>query len=325
MMQDFSASPAAPPVYQPPTYRLAFHGAGGSLFLLILKNLFLTVITLGVYAAWARAERRKYMWSSTEIAGQRLVFTGTGLELFKGYLKVLAAYIAFAFIPVIGNYFIPGSRPILQIVLAVAVIFLVPFVIYWSRAYLLSRTRWRGIHFGLEPGAGAYAKTFIGGYLLTLLTLGIYGPVWLNRLRAILLNNTRFGTERFSYDGGNADAFWIGFKGFLFSVLTLGIYYFWYAAEMNRFVLSHTSFMGARGKSDLTAGDMFAILVGSVLGTALTLGIAFPWIMVWATRKVLDRITFVGEVDFALVAQRSSAGNAASDALAHDLGVDLAL
>ena len=324
-MQDSFAFTDTSPVYQPPVHHLQFHGDGTSLFLLILKNLFLTVITLGVYAAWARAERRKYMWSSTEIAGQRLVFTGTGLELFKGYLKVLAVYVAFLAIPVIANLIIPGSRVILQIMLSVAVLGLIPFAVYWSRAYLLSRTRWRGLHFGLERGAGPYAKAFIGGYLLTLLTLGIYAPAWLNRLRGILLNNTRFGTERFSYDGSNADAFWIGFKGFLFSVLTLGIYYFWYAAEMNRFVLSHTSFMGARGRSDLTAGDMFAILVGSVLGTALTLGIAFPWIVVWSMRKMLDRITFVGEVDFALVAQRASAGNAASDALAHDLGVDLAL
>jgi uncharacterized membrane protein YjgN (DUF898 family) len=324
-MQDAVAFTDAPPAYEPPVHRLRFHGDGTSLFLLILKNLFLTVITLGVYAAWARAERRKYMWSSTEVSGQRLVFTGTGLELFKGYLKVLAVYIAYLAIPLLANLILPGSRQILQVVLSLAVLGLIPFAIYWSRAYLLSRTRWRGLQFGLEPGAGAYAKAFIGGYVLTVLTLGIYGPVWLNRLRGILLNNTRFGTERFSYDGSNGDAFRIGFKGFVFSVLTLGIYYFWYAAEMNRFVLSHTSFMGARGRSDLTARDMFAILVGSVLGTALTLGIAFPWIVVWATRKMLDRITFVGEVDFALVAQRSSAGDAASDALAHDLGVDLAL
>ena len=274
-MQDAVAFTDAPPAYEPPVHRLRFHGDGTSLFLLILKNLFLTVITLGVYAAWARAERRKYMWSSTEVSGQRLVFTGTGLELFKGYLKVLAVYIAYLAIPLLANLILPGSRQILQVVLSLAVLGLIPFAIYWSRAYLLSRTRWRGLQFGLEPGAGAYAKAFIGGYVLT--------------------------------------------------VLTLGIYYFWYAAEMNRFVLSHTSFMGARGRSDLTARDMFAILVGSVLGTALTLGIAFPWIVVWATRKMLDRITFVGEVDFALVAQRSSAGDAASDALAHDLGVDLAL
>src|SRR5882724_3796491 len=110
-MQDSGAVVAAPVAYDPPVHRLSFHGDGTSLFLLILKNLFLTVITLGVYAAWARAERRKYMWSSTEISGQRLVFTGTGLELFKGYLKVLAVYLVFLVLPIAANFVIPGSRP----------------------------------------------------------------------------------------------------------------------------------------------------------------------------------------------------------------------
>jgi uncharacterized membrane protein YjgN (DUF898 family) len=320
-----SAAIAAPPTYEPPVHRLRFCGDGASLFLLILKNLFLTVITLGIYAPWARAERRRYIWGSTEIAGQRLVFTGTGLELFKGYLKVLVVYVAFAAIPPIVNRFVPGSQIYVQVLLALALVGLIPFAVYWSRGYLLSRTKWRGIQFGLRPGAAPYAKVFLGGYLLTLLTLGIYAPVWLNRLRAILLERTRFGTEAFSYDGSNKDAFRIGIKGFVLSLLTLGFYYFWYAAEMNRFVMSHTSFMAARGRSELTGKDMLVIVGGSILGTALTLGLAFPWIAVWSTRRLLERITFVGEVDFALVLQRASAGNAASDALAHDLGVDLAI
>ena len=324
-MQDSSALVSAPPAGGPTVHRLGFHGNGGNLFLLILKNLFLTVITLGVYAAWARTARRKYIWANTDISGQRLVYTGTGLELFKGYLKVLACYLAFLAIPPLVDWIIPGSKAALQIILAFSLLVLIPFAIYWSRAYLLSRTKWRGIHFGLEPGASRFAKVFLGGYLLVILTLGFYGPVWLNRQRAIVLNNTRFGTERFTYDGSNGEAFRIGVKGMLLSLVTLGIYYFWFAAEMNRFVLSHTSFMGARGRSELTAGDMFAIVVGSILGTALTLGIAFPWIFVWSTQKVLSKITFEGAIDFALVAQRAGVGSAASDALAGSLGVELGL
>lgn len=324
-MTEASVLAAAPAEAQLPVHRLRFHGDGGNLFLLILKNLFLTVITLGVYAAWARTERRKYIWSNTEVGGQRLVYTGTGLELFKGYLKVLGFYLAFFAIPVLGNVIVPGSLVVLQGALIAAMVVLVPFVIYWSRAYLLSRTKWRGIQFGLEPGAGSFAKAFLGGYLLSLLTLGLYSPVWLNRMRSIVLNNTRFGTERFSYDGSNGDAFRIGIKGFLLSIVTLGVYSFWYAAEMNRFVLSHTSFMGARGRSELTGTDMLVILLGSVFGTALTLGLAFPWIFAWSTRKMLDKVTFEGPVDFALVAQRAGVGDAASDALAGSLGVELGI
>jgi uncharacterized membrane protein YjgN (DUF898 family) len=324
-MQESSTVASTRPADEPSVHRLRFHGDGGNLFLLILKNLFLTVVTLGVYAAWARTARRKYIWSNTEVSGQRLMYTGTGFELFKGYLKVLAFYVGFLAVPLLADLIIPGSKVALQIVLFVALIVLIPFAVYWSRAYLLSRTKWRGIQFGLEPGASQFAKAFLGGYLLTILTLGFYGPVWLNRLRGLLLNNTRFGTERFSYDGSNGAAFRIGIKGILLSAVTLGIYYFWYAAELNRFVLSHTSFMGARGRSELSAGDMFVIVLGSVLGTALTLGLAFPWIFVWSTQKVLSKITFEGAIDFALVAQRAGVGSATSDALADSLGVELGL
>jgi len=309
----------------PATHRFRFHGEGGNFFLLILKNLFLTVFTLGIYAAWARTERRRYIWSNTEISGQRLVYTGTGKELFKGYLKVLACYAVLMFAPPLANLVVPGSQLILQIVLTIGFVALIPFAIYWSRAYLLSRTQWRGINFGMTKGAGSYAKTFVLGYLLTILTLGFYGPVWLNKMRSILINNARFGTEPLEYHGDDYQAFRIGVKGFLLTLVTLGIYHFWYAAEMSRFVLSNTYFMNARGRSELTAKDMFVIIVGSLLGTVFTLGLAFPWIVVWSTRKTFDRITFEGDVDFALVAQRARTGGAGGDALAHDLGVDLAL
>jgi uncharacterized membrane protein YjgN (DUF898 family) len=324
-MQDSFGQASAPSFPAPPVHGLRYHGRGGNLFLLILKNLFLTVVTLGVYAAWARTERRRYIWSNTEVSGQRLVYTGTGLELFKGFLKVLGFYAAYFALPPLGEAIVPGSKLFLQIAASVALVVIIPFAVYWSRAYLLSRTKWRGVQFGLDRGASRYAKSFLGGYVLVVLTLGFYGPVWTNRLRSILLNNTRFGTERFSYDGTNGEAFRIGVKGILLGIVTLGIYLFWYAAEVNRFVLSHTSFMGARGRSELTGGDLFVITLGSLLGTALTLGLAFPWIFTWSTRTMLGKISFEGPVDFALVAQRAGAGNAASDALAGSLGVDLGL
>ena len=50
-------------------------------------------------------------------------------------------------------------------------------------------------------------------------------------------------------------------------------------------------------QAPLAAAGVRASLAGPPVGRL---------IMVWATRRMLDRITFVGEVDFALVAQRSS-------------------
>ena len=47
----------------PAAHRLPFqyHGDGGSLFVLLLKNVLLTLITLGIYLPWAKTARRQYL------------------------------------------------------------------------------------------------------------------------------------------------------------------------------------------------------------------------------------------------------------------------
>ena len=57
---------------EPQSFRFGFHGEGGAFFLVLLKNVLLTLVTFGIYAAWAKTNRRKYIWSNVEIHGQRL-------------------------------------------------------------------------------------------------------------------------------------------------------------------------------------------------------------------------------------------------------------
>jgi uncharacterized membrane protein YjgN (DUF898 family) len=319
-MQIETAAPSSQKVHN-----FQFHGTGGDLFLLILKNLFLTVITLGIYAAWARAERRKFLWSNLEISGQRLVFTGTGMEIFKGYLKVLGFYAVFLGGPMAAEKVMPGTQVPVQIALFVVLMILLPFAIYWSRAYLLSRTQWRGIRFGLVPGAGQYATAFLIGYVLTIVTLGLYAPVWINKMHRILVSNMRYGSEPFVYTGTDGEAFRIGLKGLILSILTLGIYSFWWQADMQRFTLENTALMGAKGRSTMTGGDFLVFALVGGLATTFSLGLAFPWVLVWIVSTTMSRITFHGDVDFKLIAQRAHTGDAAGDALAGELGVDLAI
>src|SRR4051794_7488660 len=75
------------------TLHMAYRGTGGELFFIVIKNVFLTLITLGIYTPWARTAKRHFLWRQVEIGGQRLEYTGTGKELFVGYLKVVAFYI----------------------------------------------------------------------------------------------------------------------------------------------------------------------------------------------------------------------------------------
>jgi len=305
------------------TLRMAYRGTGGELFFIVIKNVFLTLITLGIYTPWARTAKRNFLWRQLEIGGQRLEYTGTGKELFIGYLKVLGAYILLFGIPAVLRRPAPRISGIWQFFSTLALFVVIPFAIYWSRRYLLGRTRWRGIRFGLAGQAKDFAKLFLKTTLLTLVTFGFYGPVANNRMYAFIMSNTRYGSAPFTYDGPNGEAFKISIKGFFLTLLTAGIYFPWYIAAMQRFRLSHTHMGGATGRTEITGGMLLKILLVSLFGNALTLGLAFPWTTTYALRTVLERTSFVGPVDFAQITQQAASGDAAGDMLAGALGVEL--
>lgn len=306
-------------------YRFRFHGSGPALFVLILKNVLLTLLSAGLYAAWAKTNKRKFVWQNTEFHGQRLVYRGTGRELFVGYMKLLGGYALFLGVPLALGKVSPWLGVGAQILFAFALLGIIPFAVYWSRAYLLSRTSWRGVTFALAPGARAFARTFIGGYALTLLTLGLYGPIWTNRIHAAFINRTSFGDARFQYDGSDAEVWRIAIKGFFLSILTCGIYYFWYLAEITRYRAEHTHFSGATGRSRLEGGQLFRLGLLYIFGTTLTLGLAFPWIVCHLMETVLGELSFEGQIDFAAIQRADASGSAAGDGLADvmDLGLSL--
>jgi uncharacterized membrane protein YjgN (DUF898 family) len=306
-------------------YRFRFFGTGSALFVLILKNVLLTLLSLGVYAPWAKTEQRKFVWQNTELHGQRFVYHGTGRELFMGYLKLLGGYAVFFGVPALARLLSPKLALVLQVAFALAVLGLIPFALYWSRAYLLSRTSWRGVRFSLAPDAWAFARVFIGGYLLTLLTLGFYAPVWTNRIHAFSLNRTSFGDTRFRYDGSDFDAWAIAMKGLFFSLITLGIYYFWYLAEITRFRARHTHFGAARGHSRLEGAQLLKVGLIYVFGTTLTLGLAFPWLACYLMQTSLEAISLEGEIDFAAIRRADASGSALGDGLADAMDVGLPL
>lgn len=307
-------------------HTFAFQGSGSSLFALILKNVALTLVTLGIYLPWAKTERRKYIWQNVEVDGHRLRYHGTGQELLIGYLKVVLGYLLFVGIAAISRaVFSPTVAMAVQGLLALLILPLIPYAIWGSQRYLLSRTSWRGIHFRLAGSPAPFVKLFFGGYLLTLITLGVYGPVWINDMRRLLTNASGLGTRSFDYRADNKQAWRLSIKGFVLSLLTAGLYTPWYAVAMARFRLRNTWLDGAHGELQLTGTDMLLLTLLQVFGTVLSLGLAFPWITAYSMQFVLQRTRFVGPVDFARIYQAPADGTAMADGLADMLDVGSAL
>jgi uncharacterized membrane protein YjgN (DUF898 family) len=324
-----SPSPPAP-AQRTQSHLFAFLGSGTAFFALVIKNMLLSLVTLGLYLPWAKTERRKFLWQNIEIAGHRLRYHGTGKELAVGYAKVIVGYLVFLGVPALTKRHFGASAALwVQLPLMLLVLGVIPFAVWGSRRYLLSRTSWRGVRFRLSEGTSSeakrFARTFVLGYLVTIVTLGLYAPVWTNRMHAILTNASSLGTTSFAYRGQDKVVFKMALRALPLIVVTGGLYYFWYLAKLTRYQMENTWFDGAHGELELTGGEMLRLVLLQVFGVTLSLGLAFPWVTSYVLRFYLSRVRFVGAIQFENIHQADSQGEAAADGLADALDVGIAL
>jgi uncharacterized membrane protein YjgN (DUF898 family) len=140
--------------------------------------------------------------------GDPLEYTGTGMELFKGFLIVLAIMVPLLVaVGAIQHFaFAPSADPLGAALFQVGYLLTFFFLYYaaWYRAqrYRLSRTSWRGIRGGQQGSALLFALYAMGFGLLTLLTLGLAYPLMARILAGYRINRTCIGTETLQFSGG---------------------------------------------------------------------------------------------------------------------------
>ena len=146
---------------------------------------------------------RRRIWSAIRLNGEPLEYTGTGKELFLGFLVVLfcvflpIALAGAALVYVLG----PHSQllPAFQLLAYVVLFFLVGIAIHRALRYRLARTRWRGIRGGLDGSSLRFAWTHFWTALLIPFTLGWIMPWRATKLQSLLYNDMRFGNRPFRF------------------------------------------------------------------------------------------------------------------------------
>lgn len=172
--------------------------------MLSLLNLFLRIITLNVYNFWAKTEVRKRIWSSVRLQGEPLEYTGTGKELFLGFLiifgiVVLPILIVSFVIQIFGN---PVAVLIFNLTLYIAVALLIGMGIYRAQRFRLSRTRWRGIHASMKPGGSmSYGWFYLWTAALIPITAGWIIPWRTTELNRRMVNAMTFGNRPLRFTG----------------------------------------------------------------------------------------------------------------------------
>ena len=270
----------------PRSYSLTYDGTGGEIGKIALTNGLLGLVTLGVYRFWGKTRLRRYLWSHVILEGDRLEYTGRGLELFLGFLVVSVILIlvyggVFAASLALGFSMVEADG--LQLILVLLFLLLIPVAIYRARRYRLSRTYWRGIRAGQTGSAFKYALMSIGLFLLSALTLGLAYPYYRTVLQRYRTQNTWFGDQSFEFEASAWKLFGKWLLTLLLYPFTLGFSYFWYRIVEFRYYAGCTRFMGAEFASRLDTGRVIGIVILTYIATivfsfvvfALAAGVAF--------------------------------------------------
>lgn len=147
-----------------------FTGSGGEYFRIWVVNLLLTLLTFGIYSAWAKVRRLQYFYRNTRLDGAVFDFHGSPRAILRGRILALALVAAY-------KISLDVSAPV-----AVAVALLLAAITPWLLArafrFKLANTSYRGIRFRFRGSARqAYARLILFPVMLALTGLFVWSLV----------------------------------------------------------------------------------------------------------------------------------------------------
>lgn len=334
-----------------------FTGTGGDYFRIWIVNIALTIVTLGIYSAWAKVRRLQYFYRNTRVAGSSFDYHGRPVAILKGRL------IAFGLIFV---YNVAGKIDYRwAIAVAIPIAIALPWMLRQSLRFRLHYSSWRGLRFGFRGAMrGAYA-VFMLWPILAGLTLLALGPLWHQRLKRYQHDNSVFGTTPFRISARIGDfyriygralavmvalgalggitvfvltlgalrdgrgsafaillpfAFTIAFIGFF---LLVGPYLF---ARIQNLVWNHTTLGPHRFRSTLRARSLAWISFTNMLLIVVTFGLYMPFAAVRLARYRVACMSLLPATSLdEFVAGEQANVAAVGEELGEFLDIDLAL
>ena len=165
----------------------AFEGSWREYAPIALTNLFLTIVTLGVYRFWATTRERQYLWRNTRFIDDHLEWTGLGKELLIGFLFVTALITPpLLFLNIYFQRMMLNNQEGLALsifaLIYIFLLFLGGLARFRGLRYRLSRTYWHGIHGGSDDPGFRYGLSYLWKYVVGYLAMGLLVPWSMARL-----------------------------------------------------------------------------------------------------------------------------------------------
>lgn len=330
-----------------------FTGDGAEYFRIWIVNFLLSVLTLGIYSAWAKVRREQYFHRNLLLDGSGFDYHAQPKAILKGRAIALLLLMAVSATKSIG----PGAYLIALAAFSLAV----PWLAIRTFRFRAMNTSYRGLRFGFEARYGEAFKVIIGYGLLTLLTLGLAFPLFYRQLRKFLIDHARFGTTSFSsslriatiyriflmpgviavglgvvlivvsglFFTGGANPGGKVLVGGLFVITPVAFYIFvlaYLAVSTLNAVWSSTALGAHRFESEMPIGGYLKLSVINWLGIVLTLGLFIPWARVRLARFRASHLSLAVQGDLEnFVAGEVARSSAIGDETAEMFDLDIAL
>ena len=333
----------------------AFDGDGGEYFRIWIVNLVLTILTLGIYSAWAKVRKNRYFYGNTRLAESTFEYLADPVKILKGRLIVFAVL---GLSSLISN-FVPLFSPASSLLIFLGL----PWLVVRSRVFNAVNSAYRNIRFGFDGAYGQAVEVFIGVILLIPLTLGLAYPYFVYQRYEFLLANQRYGTARMQFHVGAQPFFatyLLGGVGFLAVSLVLVLLFITLSAALSgaasqvpRFAavamtpvalmgyLAAITFVRVRNlntvwnsvtlaehrfESSLTFGGMYRLSLVNTVAVILSAGLFLPWARVRMAQYRAEHTALLVQGDLgeflALEGDRVAAlDDEVADALDFDFGL----
>lgn len=172
-------------------YAFLFSGAGVEYFKIWIVNILLSIVTLGIYSAWAKVRNKQYFYGNTHIADTTFEYTAEPIKILKGRIVAFGLYAALAF---------THASPILNLIVVLLFLGFLPWIIVASLRFNARHTTYRNIAFRFSGTIGGALKAFIGWPILGMLSLGLLFPFAWKKQAEYVTNNHFYGAEPFHFD-----------------------------------------------------------------------------------------------------------------------------
>ncbi|GAB5559933.1 MAG: DUF898 family protein [Synoicihabitans sp.] len=348
--------PPVPPEKIPEPVPFHFHGNTQEYFRIWIVNTLLTVLTCGVFLAWAKIRKRRYLRGNTTLQGHAFHYTANPWRILIGNMLVAAVFLTYSFF---GAVYPVARGAAILIGLA-----LLPWVVVKSLSFNANNTLFRGMRFRFRAGLTEAFWIYLVLPILIPFTLGFYYPAWARRKAAFKMENHRYGDAFFSFSADTGGFFRPMFFGGLIvfggamllglsvagyvaisddtipnetvlGVLGLVVYggafftgrHFIYPRVFNH-IWNHTKLDEHCFMAQMRPGAWMKLQWVNLLAIIFTAGLAVPWATIRNTRYLvsclhvkLTEVDALEKIDTMGSIQGSALGDSAADFVGVDFGL----